>query len=907
MADVEFNGSQGIIPDFALESTQENILAALQKQFKLSDKDLKNAKNIFNNDNKNTKATIEALKKMGTDIADSIDGKGSVLGGLSAAGSGIASLGGYAVAAGAALVGMTAGIAKVSLSLAKGFGDDLKKAGLADTGAAFGDLGQELNVLVPGLMTFGLSMSEAGNAIQDFRTSMTMVSGSAIKDVIGTFQKITNGGAAYGRTISENIEFLSDEIEYRARLGFIDQANSKQAAHDAQEIMDSQINASKLLGKSVDEIANGVKDLFTGDIDIMASLATLGPNVEKELRKTFQTFEGAGLPKEFQAGLAKMITDPIMLGSEEAKNAFNALSVLPDDMGDSVRRDVEDLRAAMDLPEGTQGRQDAIAKANKNLEKSMLEMGNNINNLNKEEKEALFIQGQNIPFLKDLLASQRGFAAAYENFYNETNKDLNKSLENSVLFDNQITILTNTFNVLLSSVKSGMYPALEKFTTALGDISDENSPIAKFRVRLEDISGKIIGKFNDIFGLAGDQEENTNFVTGLLGTLGDMVESVADSFLTFFESLNDASGDTFMAKVGNFVQDMVGSLMAIIGDQIRAIDFMDLLFGDSRDEVVEDTAKKVDFDRQNIENSGYSQEVKDRRLEQFFDNRISDIQEFATDKELDPKQTLQMIRDAGIQVNELSGKKLLEMFPDPEDLKTAISGVYGEDVAQAQNLWVKASEKIIQHTDDVVKNTGLGFAKSLLETQDATTARVTAESEAKRMWATQKDTELALLAESSALQEIVVTATKRDQPTAEDLQDIVVTATKIDLPTAEDLQDIVVTATKIDLPTAEDLQEIVVTATKIDETIGTRPVATTATDIQKDPENAEPTTTGPSSQDGTKTQAVKSEPMEGDSSSNHVKEITEAIIIAIGPKLDLIATNTKKTASGVASLPDNIN
>ena len=47
--------------------------------------------------------------------------------------------------------------------------------------------------------------------------------------------------------------------------------------------------------------------------------------------------------------------------------------------------------------------------------------------------------------------------------------------------------------------------------------------------------------------------------------------------------------------------------------------------------------------------------------------------------------------------------------------------------------------------------------------------------------------------------------------------------------------------------------------------------------------------------------------MEGDSSSNHVKEITEAIIIAIGPKLDLIATNTKKTASGVASLPDNIN
>ena len=893
MADVEFNGSQGIIPDFALESTQENILAALQKQFKLSDKDLKNAKNIFNNDNKNTKATIEALKKMGTDIADSIDGKGSVLGGLSAAGSGIASLGGYAVAAGAALVGMTAGIAKVSLSLAKGFGDDLKKAGLADTGAAFGDLGQELNVLVPGLMTFGLSMSEAGNAIQDFRTSMTMVSGSAIKDVIGTFQKITNGGAAYGRTISENIEFLSDEIEYRARLGFIDQANSERAAHDAQEIMDSQINASKLLGKSVDEIANGVKDLFTGDIDIMASLATLGPNVEKELRKTFQTFEGAGLPKEFQAGLAKMITDPIMLGSEEAKNAFNALSVLPDDMGDSVRRDVEDLRAAMDLPEGTQGRQDAIAKANKNLEKSMLEMGNNINNLNKEEKEALFIQGQNIPFLKDLLASQRGFAAAYKNFYNETNKDLNKSLENSVLFDNQITILTNTFNVLLSSVKSGMYPALEKFTTALGDISDENSPIAKFRVRLEDISGKIIGKFNDIFGLTGDLDENTNIVTGLLGTLGDMVESVADSFLTFFESLNDASGDTFMAKVGNFVQDLVGSLLAIIGDQIKKIDFMDLLFGDSRDEVVADTAEKVDVTRESIKNTTYDDDTKSRMMEERFDNQVADIQEFSSDNKFDPTQTLKMIQDAGIKVSELSGEKLFEIFPDPHELKDAIASVYGKDIDSANQAWKDASKKIADHTQDVTDSTITGFGKAALESlqdgsilgqSDTTKARLLAEAAAKNVWNQQKDTNI----------------TAPETPPEPEISDAEKSA---------DTQKALDADKKARLNKAESdkLEKLIDKNSNINASESAQPDQPSPNSIMVDPESAEPTTTGPSSQDGTKTQAVKSEPIGGDSSSNHVKEITEAIIIAIGPKLDLIATNTKKTASGVASLPDNIN
>ena len=851
MADVEFNGSQGTIPDFALESTQENILAALKKQYGFSDKDLKNAKNAISNDNKNSKATIDALNKLGGDITAAIESDGSLTGVISSAGSGLASLGGYVAAAGVAVVGFAAGIAKATLSLSKGFGDDLKKAGLSDTGAAFGDLGKELNVLVPGLMTFGLSVSEAGNAIQDFRTSMTMVSGSAIKDVIGTFQSITNGGAKYGRTISENIEFLSDEIEYRARLGFIDQANSKRAAQDAKEIMDSQINASKLLGKSVDEIANGVKDLFTGDIDIMASLATLGPNVEKELRKTFQTFEGAGLPKEFQAGLAKMITDPIMLGSEEAKNAFNALSVLPDDMGDKVRGDVENLRAAMDLPEGTEGRQEAIAQANKNLEFSMLEMGNNLNNLSKGEKEALFVQGQSIPFLKDLLASQRGFAAAYKNFGKETNKELNKSLENSVIFDNQITILTNTFNVLLSSVKSGMAPALQMFTKALGDISNENSPIAKFRVRLEDISGKIIAKFNDIFGLANDQEENTNFVTGLLGTLGDIVESVADSFLTFFESLMTQDGDSFMAKVGNFVTDMVGSLLAIIGDQIRKIDFIDLLFGDSKDEVVADTAKSVEFSRQNIENSAYEGEIKTRRLEQFLDNHVSDIQDFANDKELDPTQTLQMIADAGIKVNELSGSKLLEMFPNPEDLKTAISGVYGEDAKMAQSQWIDASNKIIKHTTDVSENTALGFAKSLIESDAQTDARLTAESEAMRTWASQADTKLAQVAETSTqkTQEEIDKATSADKPT------------------------------------------------------GTTPANKSQTSVIKDVDNVEPNDT-PTSQDGTKTQEVKPAITSEDKQENANKSLEDLMFTQINI-LNQIKTNTGKTVTGVRTVAGN--
>lgn len=853
MAEVEFNGSSGNIPDFALEDTQQKILTALKKQFKLDEKDIANAQKALKNDDKNTKAQLNALKDLGSDIKNAVDGKGTFFGSLSSGVSKTAGVLGTLGKVGGTLAGglisLGSAVSVGVLSLTKGFGDDLKSAGLAESGAAFGSLGKELTTVVPGMMTLGLSVEQAAGAVNDFRGSMTATSGAAIQGVITEFQKLTNGGAAYGRTISENIEYLSEEIEYRTRQGFITDRNAGQAAKQAKEMMDSQISASKLLGKSVDEIANGVKDLFSGDLDIAAALANLGPDVEQELRKTFQTFEGAGLPKEFQAGLAKMITDPIMLGSQEAKDAFNALSVLPDDMGNKVQSQVENLRAALDMPEGDE-RNKAIASANKNLEQSMLEMGSNISKLSQEEKEALFIQGQSIPFLKDLLSSQRGLAIAYDNFNDKNKTALNEALENSVQFDNQITILKNSFGVILTSIKAGMAPALKSFTAALGDLSKEDSPIGQFSIKLGEISKKIIDKFNNIFGLAGDQEENTNIVTGLLETLGNYVAGAADSFISFVDSLLSNEGGSVMEKIGTYLSDIFVNLMGIVGEQLKNIDFIDLLFGDSRDEVVTNTARKVDNNRQNIENSAYSGEIKTRRLEQFLDNSVSDIQEFASDKELDPKQTLQMIADAGIKVHELSGSKLMEMFPNPEDLKTAISGVYGKDAEEAQKHWIAASNKIIKHTTDVTDNTAVQVAKSLIESDAATTTRQTAESVAVTLWATQKDTELTQVDKAST-QKTQVDEASTQKP-------------------------------------------------------GIQPEQKSSTSIITDPETAKITAPGPTSQDGTSTQSVKpAVPMADASNQENAMKSTEELISALLSKTDTTNKILKSIAGSSSATAGN--
>lgn len=701
MAEVEFNGSQGTVPDFALEDTQEKILATLKKAFNLDQKDILNAQKALQNDNKNSKAQLEAFKDLGKDIQAAVDGKGTFFGSLTSGVTATAGVLGTLGKAGGALatgiIGLGSAVSAGIISLTKGFGDDLKNAGLAESGAAFGSLGKELNVVIPGMMSLGLSIDQAAGVINDFRSAMTLTSGTAIQGVINEFQNLTNGGAAYGRTISENIEYLSEELEYRARQGFIDDRNRAQAAADAKEIMDSQINASKLLGKSVDEIANGVKDLFSGDIDIAASLATLGPEVEKELRKTFQTFEGAGLPKSFQAGLAKMLTDPIMLGSQEARDAFNAISVLPDGMGDKVQSQIETLRAAMEMPEGAD-RTNAIAQANKDLEHSMLEMGSNISKLSQTEKEALFIQGQSIPFLRDLLASQRGFAAAFENYNDSTNNELNKSLENSVQFDNQITMLRNTFGVLVASVKSGIAPALEMFTKALGSMADSESPISKFRVRLEDISKKIIDRFQAIFGMTTDQEKNTNVVNSLLEKLGNFVAYTADSLMGFVESLMANDGVSFVDKIMNFfLNDIVYPLGNAISQWWQGVDLWDLLFGDSDKELVGEASQRVDKINNPVNpNIVVSEEEKSSKLM----NAVANIVETSRDRGYEADKLAGMIKEAGVELQDLTGEHMLELFPDPADLQKAITEVYANDSEALYN----ATKKIVDYTNAEAEN-----------------------------------------------------------------------------------------------------------------------------------------------------------------------------------------------------------
>lgn len=857
MADIEgSDGNNYTIPDFAMEDTQAKILAALKSQYKLTDKELQNAKRALKNDDKNSKAQIDALSQFGDDIKSAMDGRGTLLGsmgkGLGVATSAISMLTTGLLGLGGVVTTLGVGMAAFALNITKGFGDDLKNAGLAETGAAFGSLGAELNVVVPGIQSLGYSVEDAAGAINDFRGAMTATSGTAIEGVIKQFNELTNGGARYGRTLAENLDYLADEIDYRTRLGFINDMNAAQAAKDAQEINDSQIQAAKLLGKSVDEIANGVRDLFTGDLDVAAQLANLGPEAEVAMRKSFQILEGAGLPKDLQMGMLKYMTDPIALASQEARDVINDLNILPDNIGDPVKQAMENVRVALET-----GDRDKIEAAQKAFSKSVLEMGPAIQGLDKETKDQLVILGKSRGVLQGLLASQNTLAIANKNF-TENMLALNESLENSVLFDNQLTVLKSTFGTLISTIKAGFGPAMEQFTAILGDISDPNSALGNFQARIADISRKFVTKMNRLLGITEEQEAAAEALRQAIASgdneaiekaqkeyegviksaqdgakagldkAADYIEQFADGILNFVEMIRETPGNSIVDKLTKYISNLFKTLLHTVGESIRGIDILDMVFGPTQDELEAETQTRLNRrlrgGRQKDEDDIYN-DLKPML------NKMSERDQSATDK-------LQAITDVNVGLDQLSGEALMKIFPDPVELKKAIASVYGQDSMEANSAWKSATDKISKFADE---------QRELLKQGDESKQQ----GRNKQAVEDRNDRNQAQLAQFDAYQRQLAEA---------------------------------------NAPTPEP------------EPTRTPPVTPSASTVINDPESAEPTSSAPTSQDGTKTQEVKPAVTKEDSQEKANKSLEELMATQINILTD-IKTATKKTASGVSSLP----
>ena len=863
MAEVEgSDGNNYNIPDFALEDTQEKILGIMKKTYKLSDSEIKNAQKALSNDNKNSKAQIDALNKLGADIKDAVDGKGSFLGGISDAAAGTVSvLGTLGSVVGGVATGfgvLATSAAALAVELTKGFGDAILP--LAESGAAFGQLGKELKTTVPELMSFGLSVSEATGAIDGLRANFTILGADAGKQLIGTFMEVTNLGSKYGKTQAEAIEFLQEEMATRQMLGFFQERGAAAEAAAAEEMLQTQINASKILGKSVRDLAESIATLFNTD-NYRASFARLGPDVADIMRKSFTVMDASGVGQEMLDGLAKAMTDPLTAtGSDAAIEMFSALDLIAAQVdpgaSDEIRQNIQKFRDATAI-----GDEVAAEMYQKQIEDQTINLLGGINGLERYQKAQLEAQGEINTALLGVLANQNALRIASGRFRNEEEAELAKAAQTSSYFNNIIDLITGSFDTIYLSIKSGLAPGLEAFTNAMGDMDSPDNPIRKFRDRLGEIGERIVEKFNSIFQGAEGAEGGVSIFSTILTTLADALDWAADKFLDFADLFVTDDNTPLMEKLGAYFIDLFSDLADIVMDGLYKlwdnVSITDILTGNTDSGAVGRAEDKLDLETRKLEamkNGGtIDDDEYNNRMSQAKVDSAQEIFNRAENQGYDSQETLKLLERAGLAIEDISSAQLADLFPDPKALEEAIikSGGSQEQYTELANT---ISTQLQKESDQKSSLFSSGI-KEELKTQSEAFAKA---------------------ADTIIKQDTSEKAEQRNAPGEGVL-------------------------------TNEEKREAEIRALYAEEP-GTPPMASAGTQVMTKMPEEETSAETPTSTDGTATQSVKSEPIGGsDESTQLVDDLMKAINLSLGPTLRNIDTNTKKTASGVASLPENIN
>ena len=289
------DGGEITVPGWSTEETQKQIMNILKSMNTVDKNTLKKLEEAQRSDDKNNQKTIEALKDLGKDLKEGM--QGGFLGGLGKA----AGAAGDALGFMGKAVGVTAGAvtamgatlvagATAATKFATGYTDALQP--LVDSGMAFGSLGNQINQSIVDLNELGFSSEEAAKLINNSSTAFLRLGDTALADFTSNMKAATQQGLKFGMAQDEATEYLLTELEERARSGIVERMNSTQFAAMQFQVLEDQISASRRLGKTVDEIADIQKDVM-GDDRLTAVLNSVSGDQQvmlKELATNLSTY-----------------------------------------------------------------------------------------------------------------------------------------------------------------------------------------------------------------------------------------------------------------------------------------------------------------------------------------------------------------------------------------------------------------------------------------------------------------------------------------------------------------------------------------------------------------------------------------------------------------------------------------
>ena len=554
------------LPDYALEQTQENIhkilkaqLAADKNALKVYDAMFKGAesyhKQQFASDterNNHLKTQSESLKGLAK------DSKVGILAGKS-----VDLLGS---AASSLTTGLKTGlIGAVSLATT-GVGIlAARSMGLGNTLAELGTVGIGLEGVndtttgtISSLTRLGLTVDEAAGALQSSAGTIAAIGQDSFVKINSALASATASGAKFGMTMSGLAEIAAEDLDTRQRLGILDNLNAQQAAKRSATIYDQQLNATKLLGRSIDDIRAASRTTLQENAEFALRVGSIsakfGPTVAREFTSIMQSglgnLAGSGLSQSLIDNIGNEIGASVAFASESGQELYKTLNMINPALNQSVQNMNNFAKA---------GDTDGVRKGMETFQKELLSSAADMTQVDFDALNVQIQAGNLGESGRELAKSLGELRAASQKFGKQTAAEFANLAIGAKTFDNTMNQVKGSVSGLFTDMSGALGPAFAGVASGFQDIVDETGKVTEVGIStaFKNVMTDVGKTLTTVFG------DGSGEFKSLGDTLRDFVVPKIQQFGEWFKT----GGGEALKSAWSSAKDMFNSLV----DKLKAL------------------------------------------------------------------------------------------------------------------------------------------------------------------------------------------------------------------------------------------------------------------------------------------------------------------------------------------------
>lgn len=567
MADIQLpDGSYAKVPDFALESTSQQMLKIMELQLG-SNKDalkiykelLKEAEEEAKRDEEADKKTEQHRREQAKSFKDLIKVTGKE-GFAAQFGKNFASA---TIGAGKGLWSLSKIAGQVAITSLGILGKSAINVGntlsdLAQVGVGFTDAGGTAVDALSGIQALGFSAKDASNLLAGYSNVVQTVGKRSFVDLQNAFASATGFGTEFGMTMSESSAILAEDLDRRQKLGILNDLDANRAAKRSADLYKQQLEATTILGKSIDDIRKASEQTLTENaqaaLRIQSIAAGLSPDAARDfvrgMEKALGDLAAVGLDQGLINTIGAAATEVVAFGSSATAELFSAVAVLDSKAGTAIN---ETIRAANELSKTDP---EAAQRMLNNLDEEFRDAAMSLNAADFQELQAtLAMQGAQGEALALSLAQLRTAAQNLENPLNVAGKEFPGLAKGAAAFDQAVAQIQGSIGSVLTGIAGTFSGPMETLAEAFTQTGDEGKGLPSVLSSLMTSVQAVGQALNSLFGRLFSTSSAT-------GTMADRIRSFAQNELAQFTDkvvnfINELDVDTLKQKFSSFIDGLV--------------------------------------------------------------------------------------------------------------------------------------------------------------------------------------------------------------------------------------------------------------------------------------------------------------------------------------------------------------